>query len=334
MGGDYAPATTVQGAVEALSAEQGLQVILVGDKEKIAEELKARNYSGDGIEIRHATEIVLMDESPMMALKKKKDSSVRVAIDLVKSGQADAIVSAGNSGVVMATALFVLGKLHGVERPAIAAVMPSLKGHFVLLDAGANVDCRPAHLYQFAVMGEAYARYIFNISNPKIGLLSIGEEDAKGNELTRETFKRLKSARLNFIGNIEGQEIFEGEADVVVCDGFVGNIALKISEGLAETMTKMLKHEFMEKTSGKIGTLFLKHALKNFKRRTDYSEYGGAPLLGLSKPCIISHGRSSSKAIKNAIVVAATIHRKGILDAISREFNEGMNRRETVAVKE
>jgi glycerol-3-phosphate acyltransferase PlsX len=275
-----------------------------------------------------------MDDSPLTALRRKKDSSVRVAIDLVKSGEADAFVSAGNSAVVMATALLVLGKLPGVERPAIATVMPSYKDHFILLDAGANVDCKPVHLYQFAVMGEAYARFIFNMESPKIGLLSIGEEDVKGNELTRESFKLLKNARLNFIGNIEGQEIFEGDADVVVCDGFVGNIALKIAEGLAETMTKMLKREISERVTGKIGALFLRDAFKSFRKKTDYSEYGGAPLLGLSKPCIIAHGRSTSKAIKNAIIVAGSIHKKGILDMISKEFNKGLNRRETVAVEE
>lgn len=334
MGGDYAPATTVEGAVEALIEHKELSVILVGDESEISLELKKKNCNGLKISVKHASQKVEMDEAPLAALRRKKDSSLRVAIDLVKSRDADAIVSAGNSGVVMATALHVLGKIPGIERPAIAAVMPTLKDRFILIDAGANVDCKPLHLYQFAIMGEAYARYIFNVDNPKIGLLGIGEEDAKGNELTKETFKLLRNSHINFIGNVEGKDIFAGEADVVVCDGFVGNIALKISEGLAETITKMLKREISEKAGGRIGYLFFKSALKNFKKKTDYSEYGGAPLLGLSKPCIISHGRSTSKAIKNAIKLAANFHSKGVLDVISKEFSEGMSRREEVAVKE
>ncbi|MBI5099266.1 MAG: phosphate acyltransferase PlsX [Nitrospirae bacterium] len=333
MGGDYAPATTVEGAVEALIENNDLSVILVGDEAEISLELKKKNYKGLQISIKHASQTVEMDESPLTALRRKKDSSLRVAVDLVKSNEADAMVSAGNSGVVMATALHVLGKIQGIERPAIAAVMPTLKGRFVLIDAGANVDCKPLHLYQFAIMGEAYARYIFNIENPKIGLLGIGEEDAKGNELTKESGKLLRNSHVNFIGNVEGKDIFAGEADVVVCDGFVGNIALKISEGLAEATSKMLKREISERVSGRIGYLLLKNAFRSFRKKTDYSEYGGAPLLGLSKPCIISHGRSTSKAIKNAIKLAATCHSKRVLEVISKEINEGISRREEVAIK-
>jgi glycerol-3-phosphate acyltransferase PlsX len=334
MGGDYAPATTVEGAIEALNEEKEISVILVGDEAEINSELKKRNCSDLPISIKHASQTVEMDDSPLTALRRKKDSSVRVAIDLVKSRNADSMVSAGNSGVVMATALYVLGKLPGVERPAIATIMPSSKDHFVLLDAGANVDCKPLHLYQFAIMGEAYARFILDIDKPKVGLLSIGEEDAKGNELTKEAFKLIKSSHVNFTGNIEGQDIFSGDADVVVCDGFVGNIALKVSEGLAETITKMLKRELVNQVAGKIGSLFFKNAFKNFKKKTDYSEYGGAPLLGISKPCIVSHGRSTSKAIKNAIKVAGVFHKKGILDVISKEFHEGLSRRETIVIEE
>jgi len=334
MGGDYAPSTTVEGAIKALEEEGELEIILVGDKEDIEQELKKQEYSGDQIIIKHASQTVEMKDSPLTALRKKKNSSIRVAVDLVKSGEADAMVSAGNSGVVMATALHVLGKLPGVERPAIAAVMPSLKDHFVLIDAGANVDCKPIHLFQFAVMGEAYARYIFNIVRPKIGLLSIGEEDVKGNELTRETFKLLKDSKLNFIGNVEGKDIFDGDADVVVCDGFVGNIALKIAEGLAETTAKILRKEISEKAVGKVNLMLLKDALKSFKKKTDYSEYGGAPLIGLNQPCIIAHGRSTSKAIKNAIMVATTFHKKRVCEVISQEFIEELKRRETVVIKE
>jgi glycerol-3-phosphate acyltransferase PlsX len=334
MGGDHAPATNIDGAIEALNENRDLSVILVGNEAGIKAELDKRDCSKLSISIQHASQTVEMDESPLAALRRKKDSSIRVAVDLVKSGSADAVVSAGNSGVVMATALYVLGKLPGVERPAIAAIMPSLKDHFLLLDAGANVDCSPLQLYQFAVMGEAYARFIFNIDRPRIGLLSIGEEDVKGNELTREAFKLIKSSRINFIGNIEGQDIFSGKADVVVCDGFVGNIALKVSEGLAETIVEMLKMEFLEKAQGKGDSSILKDVFKSFVKRTDYSEYGGAPLLGIGKPCIISHGRSTSKAIKNAIKVAGAFHEKGVLDVISAAFNKGLFRGESVATNE
>ena len=321
MGGDYAPAVTVEGAIEAVNEYPGLSVTLVGNEKDLINELQGKDYPESSINIRHASQVVDMGESPLTALRRKKDSSIKIAIDLVKSEEADAMVSAGNSGVVMATALLLIGKLSGVERPAIAAVMPTLKGLFVLIDAGANVDCRANHLLQFAVMGEAYARNILNIENPKIGLLGIGEEDVKGNELTREAFKLLKDSRVNFSGNIEGKDIFIGDADVVVCDGFVGNIALKISEGLAEAMAKMLKREISEKSTGRIGYLFLRSALKGFKKKTDYSEYGGAPLLGISKACIISHGRSSAKAIKNAIKLAGEFYKKGVVDIIAREFD-------------
>lgn len=333
MGGDYAPAVTVEGALEAVSEIQGLSVVLVGDEAELANELRGKNFSVSSIHIKHASQVVDMDEAPLTALRRKKDSSIKVAIELVKSGEADAMVSAGNSGVVMATALFLLGKLPGVERPAIAAVMPTLKGCFILIDAGANVDCRATHLLQFAIMGEAYAKSIFNVGSPKIGLLGIGKEDAKGNELTKEAFKLIKDSGLNFIGNIEGKDIFIGDADVVVSDGFVGNIALKISEGLAEAMTKMLKREISEKSTGRIGYLFLKNALKSFKKKTDYSEYGGAPLLGISKPCIISHGRSTAKAIKNALKLADEFYIKGVQDIISMGFESRISGGGKIALK-
>jgi len=334
MGGDFAPATNIDGAIEALNEYRDLSVILVGNETAIKAELDKKDCVQLPISIRHASEVVEMEESPLMALRRKKDSSIRVAVNMVKAGEADAIISAGNSGVVMATALYVLGKLPGVERPAIAAIMPNLNDHFLLLDAGANVDCKPLHLYQFAVMGEAYARGILNIEKPRVGLLSIGEEDVKGNELTKEAFKLIKASNVNFIGNIEGQDMFSGEADVVVCDGFVGNIALKVSEGLAETIVEMLKREFREKAQGEGDASVLKDVFKSFVKRTDYSEYGGAPLLGIGNPCIISHGRSTSKAIKNAIKVAGAFHGKGILDVISSEFRKDLSRRESVATNE
>ncbi|MBI5050975.1 MAG: phosphate acyltransferase PlsX [Nitrospirae bacterium] len=333
MGGDYAPAVTVEGAVEAVNELSNLSVTLVGNQTELENELREKHYPPSSINIRHASQTVGMDESPSAALRQKKDSSIRVAVELVKAGEADAMVSAGNSGVAMATSLFVLGKLRGVERPAIAAVMPTITGLFVLIDAGANVDCKPIHLLQFAIMGGAYARNIFNISSPKTALLGIGEEDAKGNELTKEAFKLLRDSGINFSGNIEGKDIFTGEADVVVCDGFVGNIALKISEGLAEAITKMLKRDLSDRAAGRLGYFLLKDALKSFKKKTDYAEYGGAPLLGLSKPCIISHGRSSTKAIKNAIKLASEFYAKGIIDIITAELEATMIGRENILVK-
>lgn len=321
MGADHAPAVTVAGAIEAVNESADLSVILVGNETELVSELKGKKYPSSSLSIKHASQVVEMDEAPLAALRRKKDSSIKGAIELVKSGEADAIVSAGNSGVVIAKALFILGRLRGIDRPAIATVMPTSKGLFVLIDAGANVDCKPGHLLQFAIMGESYAKSIFGIDNPKVGLLGIGEEDAKGNELTKETFKLLKDSGINFIGNIEGKNVFMGDADVVVCDGFVGNITLKISEGLAEAIVKILKKEISQGAMGKIGYLFLKGALRSFKKRTDYSEYGGAPLLGVGKPCIISHGRSSSKAIKNAIALAEEFCKKRVLDVISSEFS-------------
>jgi glycerol-3-phosphate acyltransferase PlsX len=261
-----------------------------------------------------------MHESPVTALRKKKDSSIRRSVDAVKNKEADAVVSAGNSGVTMASALFVLGKSKGVDRPAIAATMPTLKGLFILIDAGANVDCNAENLLQFGLMGSSYCKVIFGKREPKVALLSIGEEDVKGNELTREAFKRLKDTNLNFTGNIEGKDVFSGNADVVVCDGFIGNVVLKTSEGLADIIIKMLKREVAGIAAGRIGYLFMKPALKNFRKRTDYAEYGGAPLLGINGTCIISHGRSSSRAIRNAIRVAAEFSRKKVHEIISEEI--------------
>lgn len=321
MGGDYAPDVTVEGAIEAVS-EYDVEVVLVGDKDRLIEVLREKRYPANRISIFHASEVAGMDESPVAVLRKKKDSSIRKAVELVKTGKADAAVSAGHSGVAMAMALFLLGKVPGVDRPAIAAIMPSLTGHFVLLDAGANVDCKPENLLEFAHMGNAYYKAIFNEPVPKVALLSIGEEDTKGNELTKEAFKLLKGSKgFNFTGNIEGKDVFAGHADVIVCDGFVGNIVLKTSEGLAETIIKMLKREIANVATGKLGYLMIKPAIRNFKKRTDYDEYGGAPLLGINGTCIISHGRSSARALKNAIRVASEMARQRVHENIATALN-------------
>lgn len=321
MGGDYAPEVTVAGALDAVS-EFGIEVILVGNEEVLRGVLKAKNGLPKGISIVHASETVEMNEKTSTALRKKKDSSIRKAVELVKQRQAEAVVSAGHSGVMMATSLFVLGKLPNVDRPAIATIMPSLTGSFLLIDAGANVDCSPMNLLQFAYMGDAYYKALFNHPNPRVAILSIGEEDSKGNELTRDAFKFMKRAKLNFIGNIEGKDIFQGSAEVIVCDGFIGNVTLKVSEGCAEMILKMLKMEIASLKTGKLGYLLIKPAMRNFKKRTDYSEYGGAPLLGINGISIVSHGRSTAKAIKNALWVAAEMASKEVHKSISKSLQE------------
>ncbi len=317
MGGDQAPTVNIEGAVETINEYKDIDVILVGNETLINKELKNTRYNSHRLSIQHASQVVEMHESPSHSIRKKKDSSIHAGIRLVKSGKADAFVSAGHSGVVMAISLLLLGKSKGVDRPAIATLMPTLKDVFIMLDVGATVDCKPENLLQFALMGNTYCKLILGKRKPKVALLSIGEEDSKGNEVTKEAFKLIQNSGIKFIRNIEGREIFSGKADVVVCDGFTGNIALKISEGLAETILKMLQKEISSVSAGKIGYLLMKPAIRNFKRRTDYDEYGGAPLLGINGTSIISHGRSSSKAIKNAIKVAADIAEKKVYKAIS-----------------
>lgn len=317
MGGDYAPAVTIEGAIETVNNTEDIDIILVGDESTLVRELEHKRFPRNRLIVKHASQIVRMDESASSALRRKKDSSIRKGLELVKSGEADGFVSAGHSGVVMATALIVLGVSDGVDRPAIATIMPTLKSPFVLIDAGANLRCKPENLFQFALMGSTYCKFILAREHPKVALVSTGEEDTKGNELIKETFKMLKDADLNFIGNIDGKDIFTGDADVLVCDGFTGNVILKTSEGLADALIRMLKREVAALTTGKLGYLLLKPALRNFKKKTDYDEYGGAPLLGIRGTCIISHGRSTAKAVKNAIRVAADFSQKKVYDIIS-----------------
>jgi phosphate acyltransferase len=313
MGGDRGPEVNVEGAVAA-ARELGSEVVLVGDEQVLQQHLARQDTRGLALSVRHAPEAVEMGESPMAALRKKKHSSIRIGLDLVKRGEADAFVSAGNTGAVMTTALVVLGTVPGVERPAIAIVVPTATDQAVLLDAGANVDCKARHLVQFAIMGHIYAQHLLGRPRPRVGLLSIGEEESKGNELTREAFKALEDeAALNFIGNIEGRDVFSGSADVIVCDGFIGNVALKISEGLVETIFQLLRDELKQGLRARAGSFLLVPTFRRFKRRIDSSEYGGAPLLGVNGVCMISHGRSTSKAIRNAIRAAeGCVHNKVI----------------------
>jgi len=301
MGGDYAPHEAVLGAVEA-AKEWSVPVILVGREEELKRELASLEYPSDLISIVNAEETIGMNEPPATAVRKKRNSSIVVANRLVKDGEADAIVSAGNTGAAMAASLLTLGRIPGVSRPAIAIPMPTVKGVTVLLDAGANADCDPEDLLQFAIMGSIYAEAVLKITGPKVGLLNIGEEEEKGNRLTLATYGRLKESSLHFIGNIEGRDIPFGACDVLVCDGFVGNTILKFTEGFATALFCLMKEALLSTTRTKLGALLIKPGLKSLKARMDYSEYGGAPLLGVRGVSIISHGSSNAKAFKNAIL--------------------------------
>jgi len=276
------------------------------------------------LEIVPASEAITMKDSPIQAFRKKKDSSVHVAARLVRAGQADGLVSAGNTGAVMAVARFLLGTLPSVDRAALAAPFPTMRGGAsVLLDVGANVDSKAAHLEQFAVMGEMYYRAIFGTRRPKVGLLSIGQEEMKGNELTREAHARLKRLPLNFVGNVEGRDVFAGNVDVIVCDGFIGNVALKISEGVAQLIVGLLKEALRSTLTAQVGSLLSRRAFEDFKKKIDYSEYGGAPLLGVRGVTVIAHGSSNANAIKNAIRVAAELARAKMNEKIEHELSAG-----------
>ncbi len=314
MGGDHGPAVLVEGAVKA-AREFGASIVLVGDRDVLEAELERQDGSSLPIEIHHASQVVGMDESPAESLRRKKDSTIKVAFDLVKSGKASAVVSAGNSGATLATALVTLGRFSGV-RPAIATVMPTLKEPAVMIDVGANVDCRPHHLLQFGIMGAVFSSEFLGIANPAVGILSIGEEDTKGNLQVKRAHDLLQGSDLNFVGNVEGREVFRGDVNVIVCDGFVGNICLKLSEGLAESILQMLRTELSSSPLASIGYLLAKGAFRRFKKRVDYSEYGGAPLLGTKGITIICHGRSGAKAIKNAVRVASDLAASGLLDKL------------------
>ncbi len=306
MGGDHAPREIVVGAVRAISELPRLSsIILVGNRDAIESELSKLGNRPDGLEIHHASEVVDMDESPAAAVRRKKDSSIGRAVDLVKHGKADAVVSAGNTGATVVASTLKLRTLEGVSRPAIGVVMPTQTKPFVLVDAGANIDSDPHLLAQFAAMGDVYARVILGQAKPVIGLLSIGGEDVKGNEITKEAFRILNSSVLNFRGNVEGSDVFKGDIDVAVCDGFVGNIVLKTSESIAKAIGHWLKEELTSGLLRKLGALLVSGAMKEMKKKMDPEMYGGAPLLGVNGVCIITHGASSAKAIFHAIRVAS-----------------------------
>jgi glycerol-3-phosphate acyltransferase PlsX len=303
MGGDKGPGPLIEGALLA-AAEFGSDIVLVGDEQLLTAEMKAHTNGCQPFETRHASQVIEMDESPAAAFRKKKAASIRVAMEMVQAGEAQAVISAGHTGATLMAATLMLKLLPGLDRPAIATLLPTLLGHSILIDVGANVDCKPLHLYQFSIMGSVYAKYVLQRERPRVGMLSIGEEENKGNEITKEAFQMLRKSSLNFIGNVEAKAVYRGFADVIVCDGFIGNIALKISESFAEMIENILKEAFTHNARSKMGYLLLKPSLALLKQKMDYAEYGGAPLLGVNGTCIIAHGASSAKAIKNAIGLA------------------------------
>src|SRR6516162_3388287 len=322
MGSDGGPSVEIEGAVQA-ALQYGVPIVLAGKEDRVRELLRQYDTGDVSIDVVHAADVITMEDAAATAARRKKDSSIHVAARLMRDSAVSGFVSAGNTGAVMATVKMIMGTLSVVDRPALSTVLPTQKGKpAILLDVGANVDCKPHHLEQFAIMGDIYSRAIFGIRRPRVGLLSIGEEDTKGNELTKEAFKSLKHAPINFIGNVEGRDIFKGEIDVIVCDGFTGNVALKLSEGLIETFATMLRQELEKTIAAKVGYILAERAFRAFRKRMDYSEYGGAPLLGMKGITIVCHGRSNANAIKNAIRVAHDFSKHRVNQVIETEFNK------------
>lgn len=311
MGGDFGPPVVVPGALTA-ARQGGFALLLVGDDAALRAELQKHSVRGVSVEVVHASEVALMGEKPSEILRRKKDASIQVACRLVKDGAAHGVVSPGHSGASVACGMFIMGRIPGVERPALVSVLPSEKLPTVVLDVGANVDSKPHHLFQFGLMADAYTKTILDRDTPTIGLLSIGEEEGKGNTLVKEAYDIFKMAKnINFVGNVEGRDMFTGDVDIIVCDGFVGNVALKLAEGLSSSLSRLLKRELLTSTlAAKIGTFLAKGAFKRFARFVDYAEYGGAPLLGLQGIVIVCHGRSNSLAIANATKMAAAFVQK------------------------
>ena len=320
MGGDNAPDTVIEGAVLA-AREYQVEILLVGQQGVVRESLDQYDLGGGKIEIVPASQIVLMHESPTEAIRGKKESSIAVAARLLGTGDADAMISAGNTGAALATTRSFLGKLKGLARPAIASIVPNEVDFTILLDVGANAGgCRPEHLRQFAIMGEIYAREVMGKENPRVGLLSVGEEESKGSAVTLSAFPLLAQSPINFVGNVEGGDIVNGSTDVVVCDGFVGNVILKLTEGIGEMLFKLISEELGKSKIAKLGALMAASVLRNFKKRIDYAEYGGAPLLGIKGVCIIGHGKSNAFAIKNAIRVASEFVSHGVNERIEQKL--------------
>ncbi len=321
MGGDNAPRAIIDGSILALR-EYGAELYLVGLKNEINKYLTEEEKSNPNINIIEASEIINVDEAPVNAIKRKKDSSMVVGLKLVKDGKCDAFVSAGSTGAFLAGALLKVGRIKGIERPALSPLIPTLKGNCMIIDAGANVDSKPRNLQQFAVMGSIYMDKVMGVEKPRVGLLNIGAEASKGNELTKESFELIKKTDLNFVGNVEARDIISGVCDVCVCDGFAGNVLLKTTEGVAITLFKLLKNEFMKSFKSKLGAMMLKDGLLNIKKRFDYTEVGGAPFLGINGIMIKAHGSSDAVAIKNAIRQAKLLYDNKCLDTIMNEISK------------
>ena len=319
MGSDSAPKVGVEGAVQAVE-EFGYEIVMVGDEAVVKPELARYKYDEGKITILHAPERIEMHEPAALSVRRKRHSSIVLGMDLLKKDQADAFVSAGNTGAVVCAATLSLRLLPGIERPGIAIIIPTLIGTSVIIDVGANIDPKPMHLLQYGIMADAYCRYILHKPNPKVGLLNVGEEDTKGTDFIKETHTLLSESKLNFIGNIEGRDIYAGSADIVLCDGFVGNVILKVSESVVDTIVKLLKNEIKSNIIATLGAALASSAFGELKKKMDYSEYGGAPLLGVDGRCIISHGSSSPKAIKNAIRVAAESKKQDVNKHIVEEL--------------
>jgi glycerol-3-phosphate acyltransferase PlsX len=326
MGGDHAPAVVVDGAVQA-ARDLGLEIILVGRQEAILAELEKHDTAGLSLTVHHASEVIEMDEHPAAAVKAKKDSSMVVGMDLIKRGgadssapRADALFTAGNSGGALAAALFRLGRIRGIQRPALSTIFPSQtpQGYCFLLDIGANADCKPEYLLQFALMGSVYAERVLGVPNPRVAIVSNGEEEGKGNQLVQETVPLLKASGLHFVGNAEGKDIPCGVADVIVTDGFTGNVIIKLAEGVSKMLMDIIKQELTSRTVSKVGALLAKSAFDQVRRRLDYREYGGAPLLGVDGVVIVGHGRSDALAVRNGIRMAAQAVENGVLEAIKQ----------------
>lgn len=323
MGGDNAPGEIVKGAVEASKLIED-EIVIVGDGDKIEFQLKKYKYSDEKISVKHASEVIENDDAPVRAVRRKKDSSMVVGLNMVKSGEGDLFISAGNTGALMAGALFNLGRIQGIDRPAIASIYPILgtKKPSLLVDAGANSECKPSNLLEFAMMGSIYMEKVLGRENPKIGLVNLGVEETKGSTLTKAAFGLLEKSHLNFSGNIEAREVPLGGADVVVCDGFVGNVILKLTEGLAINIVNLLKKKFTENARAKMGAVLLSKKLRSLKEEFDYTEYGGAPILGVKGPVVKMHGSSNANAVKNSILKAIPFTEENVVGIISESVFE------------
>ncbi len=320
MGGDHAPAEPVKGALDALE-HIGCEVVLIGDETSIQNELKKYDYDTSRVTVVHTTEVITGEDKPVQAIKRKKDSSMVVGLLSLKDNTYDAFISAGNTGALLAGGLLRVGRIKGIDRPALCSVYPTRNGMSILADAGANADCKPRNLKEFGIMGSLYAQNVLGINNPRVGLANIGHEEGKGNALVIEAYDMLKESNLNFIGNVEARDIPEGATDVIVCDGFTGNIILKLSEGVAKSFSSMIKEIFMKSPLTKVAALLVKNGLGDMKKSMDYTEYGGAPLLGVKGLVVKAHGSSNAKAFMNAIRYAEKTAASGVVDKIAAEVN-------------